>query len=40
MGATYGALLDRLEARGWARLAEPVRVPKWQKLWIAARHLL
>ena len=39
MGASYAALLDRLEKRGWQRLAEPVRVPKWQKLWIAARHL-
>jgi phytoene synthase len=39
MSASYAALLDRLEARGWQRLAEPVRVPKWQKLWIAARHL-
>jgi phytoene synthase len=40
MGASYAAILDRLEARGWQRLAEPVRVPKWQKLWIAARHLV
>ena len=39
MGASYAALLDRLEARGWTRLSQPVRVPKWQKLWIAARHL-
>ena len=39
MGASYAAILDRLEHRGWQRLAEPVRVPKWQKLWIAARHL-
>ena len=39
MGATYAALLDRLEARGWSRMDEPVRVPKWRKLWIAARHL-
>jgi len=39
MGASYLAILDRLEARGWQRLAEPIRVPKWQKLWIAARHL-
>jgi squalene synthase HpnD len=39
MGASYAAILDRLEKRGWQRLAEPVRVPKWQKLWIAARHL-
>lgn len=40
MGASYAAILDRLEARGWQRLAEPVRVPKWRKLWIAARHLV
>ena len=40
MGATYSALLDRLEARGWSRLNEPVRVPKWRKLWIAGRYLL
>ena len=39
MGATYSALLDRLEARGWADPGRPVRVPKWQKLWIAARYL-
>jgi phytoene synthase len=39
MGASYLAILDRLETRGWQRLGEPVRVPKWQKLWIAARHL-
>ena len=39
MGATYAALLDRLEARGWARPGEAVRVPKWRKLWIAARHM-
>ena len=40
MAATYDALLDRLEARGWTQLDTPVRVPKWQKLVIAARHLL
>ncbi len=40
MGATYAALLARLERRGWTRLDEPVRVPKWQKLWIAVRGLL
>ena len=40
MGATYAAMLSRLEARGWRRLGEPVKLPKWQKLWIAARHLL
>ena len=38
MGATYAAILARLERRGWARLDVPVRLPKWQKLWIAARY--
>ena len=37
MGATYAALLRRLRRRGWTRLDQPVRVPKWEKLWIAAR---
>ena len=40
MGATYAAILARLEARGWRRLGEPVKLAKWQKLWIALRHLL
>jgi len=40
MGATYAALLARLERRGWTRLDQAVRVPKWQKLWIAARGLM
>ena len=40
MGATYAALLDRLEQRGWSALDQPVRLSKWQKLAIAARHLL
>ena len=39
MGATYAALLDRLQQRGWSDPAIPVRVPKWQKIWIALRHL-
>ena len=38
MGATYDALLARLEARGWRDLEHPVRLPKWQKLWIAGRN--
>jgi phytoene synthase len=37
MGATYAALLARLERRGWSRLDVPARLPKWQKLWIAIR---
>ena len=38
MGATYAAVLRRLERRGWERPTVPVRVPKWQKLWIALRY--
>ena len=38
MGATYDALLARLEQRGWTRLDQTVSLPKWQKLWIAGRH--
>ena len=38
MGASYTALLQRLERRGWTRLEQPVRVPKWQKLLIALRY--
>jgi phytoene synthase len=37
MGATYAALLARLERRGWSRLDLPAKLPKWQKLWIAIR---
>ena len=32
------AILGRLEARGWNRLQQPVKVPKWRKLWIAFRY--
>jgi phytoene synthase len=38
MGATYTALLGRLQRRGWERLDAPVALPKWQKLWLAARY--
>jgi phytoene synthase len=34
----YSRLLDRLEARGWERLGDPVKVPRRQKLWILLRH--
>lgn len=40
MGATYAALLRRLHKRGWTRLDQPARVPKWEKLWIALRFAL
>ncbi len=38
MGATYAAVLARLERRGWRELARPAKVPKWMKLWIGLRH--
>ncbi|HYZ61499.1 MAG TPA: presqualene diphosphate synthase HpnD [Acetobacteraceae bacterium] len=37
MGATYAALLERLQRRGWSQPEIPVRLSKWQKLWIALR---
>lgn len=40
MGATYAALLARMQRRGWTRPEQRVRVPKWQKLWIALRYAL
>jgi len=38
MGATYAAVLARLERRGWGRLERPAKLPTWEKLWIAVRH--
>lgn len=38
MGASYAAILARLERRGWDALDRAVPVPKWQKLWIALRY--
>jgi squalene synthase HpnD len=38
MGAVYHAQLLRLRARGWARLEEPIKLPKSVKLWLALRH--
>ncbi len=40
MGATYSAVLAKLEARGWTDLHAAVRLPKWRKLWIVGRHML
>lgn len=34
----YRAVLDKLIARGWTRLDEPVKVSKAAKLWIAFRY--
>ncbi len=38
MKATYAAILNRLERRGWKDPGETVNVPTWQKLWLALRH--
>jgi presqualene diphosphate synthase len=38
MGATYAAILARIEERGWNRLQERVSLPLWQKLWLAIRY--
>ncbi|HXT79314.1 MAG TPA: presqualene diphosphate synthase HpnD [Acetobacteraceae bacterium] len=38
MAATYAAILSLLEQRGWARLDQPVSLPKWRKLWLACRY--
>lgn len=40
MKAVYQRTLAGLEARGWERLAEPVKISKAEKLWIALRHSL
>jgi phytoene synthase len=38
MGATYAAILSRLERRGWAASDERVSLPAWQKLWLVLRY--
>jgi presqualene diphosphate synthase len=38
MGATYAAILSRLERRGWSPPHERVSLPGWQKLWLALRY--
>jgi phytoene synthase len=38
MRATYGAILDRLEAGAWRRGAPRVGLPATLKLWYAVRH--
>jgi squalene synthase HpnD len=34
----YHAILERLIARGWSRIDQPVHVPKLRKIWIALRY--
>jgi squalene synthase HpnD len=38
MGATYAAILARLERRGWTITEPRVSLPAWQKLWLAVRY--
>jgi phytoene synthase len=38
MGATYAALLTRIEQQGWKQPAPRVSLPTWQKLWLALRY--
>ncbi len=38
MGATYAAILSRLEQFGWSRLDQRASLPGWQKLWLALRY--
>lgn len=38
MGAVYLATLRKLRKMDWQDWSKPVRVPKWQKLWLAIRY--
>ena len=38
MMMVYRRVLDRLLARGWAHLDQPVRIAKTEKVWLAVRH--
>jgi phytoene synthase len=38
MGATYAAILSRLERSGWRNLNERVGLSLWQKLWLLCRY--
>ncbi len=38
MMAVYRRIFDKLLRRGWKRLAEPVRLSRAEKLWLALRH--
>ena len=40
MGATYAALLERMQRRGWSRLHDRVSLSKLEKLRIALRYAL
>jgi len=38
MGAVYRAILEKLVEADWRRLDQPVKLPKWQKIWLAIRY--
>ena len=38
MGATYAAILSRMERRGWDRVTERVSLTRPRKLWLAVRY--
>jgi len=38
MGATYAAILSRLEQRGWQHLDQRASLPLWRKLWLVVRY--
>lgn len=38
MGATYAAILARLERRGWSQPDRRVSLPAWQKVWLVVRY--
>lgn len=38
MGATYAAILTRLEQSGWRDLSARVSLTKWQKIWLLLRY--
>ena len=38
MMMVYKRLLDRLVAGGWRRPERRVKLPRWEKMWIALRH--
>jgi presqualene diphosphate synthase len=40
MGAAYRTILDRLVARGWQAPRTPIRLSRWQVLWILLSRIL
>ncbi|MBI4367079.1 MAG: squalene synthase HpnD, partial [Deltaproteobacteria bacterium] len=40
MAAAYGMVLDQMIARGWRAPRAPVRLHRWQFLWILLRYAI